>query len=173
MDSQTTQGEKIQAVIAEDVEVTGQIKSGSSIQIDGKLNGDLSCAGDAVIGKSANIKGNIVVNCTVFSGQITGNISAKDRVELKATARVMGDIKARRLTVEDGVTFIGKSEVSPSGAAGARPAQQPDAAVAADAASADARRGVREDEENAAPIHGVISGKDDGKGKIGSLFGKK
>ena len=51
----------------------------------------------------------------VVMGQITGNIIAKDKIDLKATARLTGDIKAKRLAVEDGVTFVGKSEVNPSG----------------------------------------------------------
>ena len=34
---------------------------------------------------------------------------------MKSSARVTGDIKAKRLSVEDGVTFVGRSEVNPSG----------------------------------------------------------
>jgi cytoskeletal protein CcmA (bactofilin family) len=46
---------------------------------------------------------------------------------MKATTRMLGDIKAKRLTVEDGVTFVGRSEVNPSGAsapAAPRPAAE-------------------------------------------------
>jgi cytoskeletal protein CcmA (bactofilin family) len=45
---------------------------------------------------------------------VNGNITAKDRIEMKSTARVTGDIRAKRLSVEDGVTFIGRSEVNSS-----------------------------------------------------------
>jgi cytoskeletal protein CcmA (bactofilin family) len=83
--------------------------------VDGKLDGDLTCSGDATIGKSSTIKGNLTVNSIVVEGAINGNITAKDRIELKSTARVTGDIRAKRLSVEDGVTFVGKSEVNPSG----------------------------------------------------------
>ncbi len=90
-------------------------KGESNIQIDGKLNGDLNCIGDALIGSTANIKGNLNVNCVTVLGQINGNVTAKDKIDLKASAYVNGDIRSRRLTVEDGVTFVGKSEVNPSG----------------------------------------------------------
>ena len=53
MDSNSTP----QSVIAADVEITGTIKSASSVRIDGKLEGELNCGGDAVIGKDAKIKG--------------------------------------------------------------------------------------------------------------------
>lgn len=110
-------GGNSQTVISSEVEITGTVKSAGSIQIDGKLDGDLNCSGDATIGKGANIKGNLNVNSVVVAGALSGNITAKDRIEMKSSARVTGDIKAKRLAVEDGVTFIGKSEVNPSGAA--------------------------------------------------------
>jgi len=87
------------------------------VRVDGKLDGELNCTGDAVIGKSATIKGNLAVNSATIEGTIHGNVTAQDRIEMKSSARVTGDIKAKRLSVEDGVTFIGRSEVNPSGAA--------------------------------------------------------
>ena len=104
-----------QSVISSEVEITGTIKSSGSIRVDGKLEGELHCAGDAIIGKSAQIKGNMEVSSATIEGAVQGNVSAKDRIELKSSARVTGDIRAKRLSVEDGVTFIGRSEVNPSG----------------------------------------------------------
>lgn len=102
-------------IIGDDIEITGTIKSSGQIQFDGKLEGDLTCSGNATIGKSAVIKGNITVDSVSIAGSINGNILAKDRIEMKSTASVHGDIRAKRLTVEDGVTFIGRSEVNPQG----------------------------------------------------------
>ncbi len=102
-------------IIGEDVEITGNVKSASHIQFDGKLNGDLNCAGIATVGKTAVVKGNVVADAVTIAGTVSGNVSAKDRIEMKSTAKVHGDIRAKRLTVEDGVTFVGKSEVNPSG----------------------------------------------------------
>lgn len=116
-------GEAKQSIIGEDIEVVGSIKCASSIQIDGKLNGDLACNGSAVIGNKAVIKGNLTVESVTIMGQVNGNVTARDRIELKSTTRLNGDIRAKRLTVEDGVTFIGKSEVNPSGTAGGRTPQ--------------------------------------------------
>jgi cytoskeletal protein CcmA (bactofilin family) len=106
-----------QSAIAADVEITGTIKSTGSVRIDGKLDGELNCTGDAIVGKSATIKGNLAVNSATIEGTIQGNVTAQDRIEMKSSARVTGDIKAKRLSVEDGVTFIGRSEVNPSDAA--------------------------------------------------------
>jgi cytoskeletal protein CcmA (bactofilin family) len=126
-----TSGETAKTMIAEDVEIVGSVKCASSIHVAGKLNGDLVCTGNAVIGETASVKGNITAECTSVMGQVSGNITARDRIDLKATARVNGDVKAKRLTVEDGVTFIGKSEVNPSGAAAGRPPLGPESRPAA------------------------------------------
>lgn len=112
-------GQENKSIIAPDVEITGTIKSNSSIRIEGKLEGELTCAADISVGKSATIKGNLVGSSVVIEGTIHGNITVKDKIEMKSTAKVHGDIVAKRLSVEDGVTFIGRSEVNPAGSTGA------------------------------------------------------
>ena len=113
------------SIIASEVEISGTIITTGSIRIDGKLEGELQSGGDVVIGKSAQIEGNLDVNSISVEGTIEGNITAKDKIELKSTAKVQGDIKSKRLSVEDGVTFVGRSEVNPGGAAPAAPKAAP------------------------------------------------
>ena len=129
------------------------MKCTSDIQIDGKLNGDLVCANNAVIGATATVKGSLTVESITVLGQINGNIVAKDRIELKTTAKINGDLKAKRLTVEDGVTLVGKSEVNPSGSA---PASRPAAS---------------ESPATSQPYQPQASGQDDKK--AAGLFGRK
>lgn len=127
-----------QSVIASEVEIVGTIKTSGSIQINGKLDGDLHCDGDATIGKDAKIKGNLTANTVVLAGSITGNVTAKDRIQMQASARVHGDIKAKRLSVEDGVTFVGHSEVNPS----AQPVASSSAAPKQDAPESEGKSGL-------------------------------
>lgn len=103
------------SVISSEVEIIGTVKTSGSIQVHGRVEGEILSQGDVLLGKSGSIKGNLNVNSVSVAGTIQGNIVAKDRIELKSTAKMMGDIKAKRLAVEDGVTFIGKSEVNPTG----------------------------------------------------------
>ena len=103
-----------ESVIGSDVEIIGTLKSSGSIRLYGKLEGELLCGGNAVLGKNAQVKGNVTATSVSIEGKINGNILAKDKIEMKATATVNGDIKARRLSVEDGVTFVGRSEVNPN-----------------------------------------------------------
>ena len=106
--------ENHESVIGSDVEIIGTIKSSGTVRLDGKLEGELQCGGNAILGKTAQVKGNVTATSVSIEGKISGNILAKDKIEMKATATVNGDIKARRLSVEDGVTFVGRSEVNPN-----------------------------------------------------------
>ena len=115
-----------ESVIGSDVEIVGTIKSSGTVRLDGKLDGELICGGNAILGKSAQVKGNVSATSVSIEGKINGNLLAKDKIEMKATATVNGDIKARRLSVEDGVTFVGRSEVNPN----SQPAPAPQAGPA-------------------------------------------
>ncbi|MBT3191643.1 MAG: polymer-forming cytoskeletal protein [Verrucomicrobia bacterium] len=115
--------DQAKTVIGEDVEISGNVKCENDIKLNGKLNGDLTCGSQAMIGNTSAVKGNMTVETVSIMGQINGNITAKDKIELKSTARLHGDIRAKRLTVEDGVTFVGKVEVNPAGTSAGAPAQ--------------------------------------------------
>src|SRR5438093_1523825 len=93
---------KSQSVISNEVEITGTIRSSGSLQIDGKLEGELHCGGDAVIGKSANIKGNLAVNSATIEGEIDGEI-ALDVGRLAddgKSANIKGNLAVNSATIE-------------------------------------------------------------------------
>lgn len=117
--------ENQESVIGADVEIIGTIKSNGNIRLDGKLEGELLCGGNAILGKNAQVKGNVTATSVTIEGKINGNLLAKDKIEMKASATVNGDIKARRLSVEDGVTFVGRSEVNPNAQPTPAPASAP------------------------------------------------
>ena len=47
-------------------------------------------------------------------GKITGNIIAKEKIDLKSKTELFGDVRAAKLVMEEGVTFVGKTEVNPN-----------------------------------------------------------
>lgn len=109
--------EEPRTIIADDVEIGGPIKCTGGVRMAGKMSGDLTCAGDVLVEKTSQIKGNLAVNSVIVQGAIKGNIVARERIELKGNARVAGDIKAKRLVVEEGVSLSGKIEITPTDSA--------------------------------------------------------
>ena len=114
-----------QSVITSDMEITGNVKTSGSIQIAGKIKGDVACGHDIELAKTGGIAGNITVNSIVIEGCVDGNVDARERIELKASATVNGDLKARRFSAEEGVAVSGKIEITPGAGSQSAPAATP------------------------------------------------
>jgi len=101
-------------VLNSDVEVKGTLKFSGELTFDGKVDGDINSEGTLTLGDNAVVKGTIDVGSVVVRGKITGNIIAKDKIELKVKTELFGDVRAAKLVIEEGVTFVGKTEVNPN-----------------------------------------------------------
>ena len=119
-------------VLSSDVEIKGTVKFQHDLIVDGKIEGDIQSTGNLTVGENARLKAEIKTGTVVVYGKVHGNMTATDRVELKSSAEVIGDIKAKILTIEAGAIFVGKSTVgAPSQAASgqetkpAQPASNP------------------------------------------------
>src|SRR6266571_881492 len=112
-------------ILSSDVEIKGSIKFQKELLIDGKVEGDINSDGVLTIGENADIRGEIKTKSITVYGKVHGNIVVTERCELKSKSVLQGDLKAARLVIEEGATFIGKSEVT-TGAISAKPAPRPE-----------------------------------------------
>ena len=101
-------------LLSADVEIKGSIKFQNELTVDGKVEGEINSAGVLTVGENSEIKGEIKTKSVTVYGKVHGNITVEDRCELKGRASLYGDLKATRLVIEDGATFVGKSEVTPN-----------------------------------------------------------
>src|SRR5712692_8286422 len=99
-------------ILSSDVEIKGSIKFQKELLIDGKVEGEINSDGVLTIGENADIRGEIKTKSITVYGKVQGNITVAERCELKSKCTLQGDLKAARLVIEEGATFIGKSEVS-------------------------------------------------------------
>ena len=101
-------------VLSADVEIKGNLKFSGELSFEGKLDGEIQTDGVLTLGDSAVINGNINAQSVVVRGKVTGNINAKEKIEIKTKAELFGDIRASKLVIEEGVTYVGKTEVNPN-----------------------------------------------------------
>lgn len=101
-------------VLNSDVELKGTLKFAGELTFDGKLDGDINSEGTLLLGDNAVVKGTIDVGTVIVRGKITGNVIAKEKIDIKAKTELFGDVRAAKLVIEEGVTFVGKSEVNPN-----------------------------------------------------------
>lgn len=101
-------------VLASDVEIKGNLKFTGELTFDGKIDGEIQTDGILNLGDSAVVNGNINAQNVVVRGKVNGNITAKEKIDIKTKTELFGDIRASKLSVEEGVTFVGKTEVNPN-----------------------------------------------------------
>jgi cytoskeletal protein CcmA (bactofilin family) len=101
-------------VLSSDVEIKGNLKFSGELTLEGKLEGEVSTDGILHLGESGVVNGNLSVSSIVVRGKINGNVNAKDKIEIKSKAEIFGDVRAAKLVIEEGVTFVGKTEVNPN-----------------------------------------------------------
>jgi cytoskeletal protein CcmA (bactofilin family) len=104
----------VKNVLGPDVELKGTLKFSGELTFDGKLEGDISSEGTLTLGDNAVIKGTVDVGSVIVRGKINGNLVAKEKIDIKAKTELFGDVRTAKLIIEEGVTFVGKSEVNPN-----------------------------------------------------------
>jgi cytoskeletal protein CcmA (bactofilin family) len=87
--------------------VTGQLVFQGAAKIDGNVEGEIRCNGTLTIGEGAEIRAKIAGQAIVIRGKVEGNVTAKEKVELLAPARLHGNIATPRLIITEGVVFDG------------------------------------------------------------------
>ena len=98
--------------LSSDVEIEGSITFQKELVIDGKIQGQINSDGVLTIGENAHIRGEIKTKIVTVHGKVNGKITA-ERCELRSKCTLRGDLKAVRLIIEEGATFIGTSQTSP------------------------------------------------------------
>ena len=93
--------------------VTGDLDTGGSLRIDGKLEGNVRRADTVVLGVGASMSGDVHAREVVIGGTIIGNVHATERVELQATAIVTGDILTQTILVQEGGVVNGRVLMRP------------------------------------------------------------
>ena len=88
--------------------LTGETVFQAMLRVDGHLIGTVSSdTGTLIIGSNGQVDANIVVAAAMISGTVNGDVVATEKIQLGRTARVIGNIQAPRLIVEEGAILEG------------------------------------------------------------------
>ncbi|HUA90942.1 MAG TPA: polymer-forming cytoskeletal protein [Terracidiphilus sp.] len=101
-----------QATIGKGLFIKGEITGSESLYIDGKVEGSLNLPGNRVtVGRNGQVSANITAREIVVLGKVRGNVSATDRVDIRAEGSLNGDVAAARISIEDGAFFKGGIDI--------------------------------------------------------------
>ena len=99
-------------LIGKSVVIRGELSCGEDLYIDGQVEGTIDPKGNRLtIGPHGCVKANINACAVVVQGKLEGSIQASDRVDLKQSAVVTGDIAAQRISIDEGAYFKGRVNI--------------------------------------------------------------
>jgi cytoskeletal protein CcmA (bactofilin family) len=87
--------------------VTGQLMFQGPARIDGSVEGEIQCHGKLTIGEGAEVRAKISSQIVIIQGRVEGNVTATEKIELVAPARLYGNVSTPRLIITEGVVFDG------------------------------------------------------------------
>ena len=89
----------------------GKVISSEDLTIDGEIEGSIDVGGhNLTIGPGASVKADLAAKTSTISGAVTGNVQATEKVDLRGTGSVTGNIRAPRFAMAEGATVMGKVE---------------------------------------------------------------
>ncbi|MBU2566826.1 polymer-forming cytoskeletal protein [Patescibacteria group bacterium] len=94
-------------VIAKGVRLEGDFKSQGDVLIEGEVHGTIQTDSLLTVGPEASVKAGITASDAVIAGKIDGNTNIKNRLEVKSTAQILGDIVCQTAVIEAGAKLQG------------------------------------------------------------------
>ncbi len=121
-----------QASISKGLFIKGEITGSESLFIDGKVEGSINLNGNRVtVGRNGQVAASITAREVVVLGKVRGNVTASDRVDIRAEGALTGDVAEARISIEDGAFFKGGIDIrKPDAKPAAAPVATPAPAVA-------------------------------------------
>lgn len=94
-------------IIGKDTRFKGTINSQEVVRVDGLFEGDVTTVDALIVGETGRITGQFSAKSAIIAGSCEGNLDITEKLELLATARMIGDVKAGSLVVSEGAIFLG------------------------------------------------------------------
>jgi cytoskeletal protein CcmA (bactofilin family) len=114
---QTNNTQKI-SYLGPSLHIKGQISGNEDLSLESTVEGLVSIGGFRLtVGPGAHIDGEVVAREAVILGNVSGNISAVDRIDIKKGSSIVGDIKTGKIAIEEGAYFKGSVEIERGNAA--------------------------------------------------------
>ena len=99
-------------LIGKSIVIKGELSCSENLYVDGQVEGAIDPKGNRLtIGPNGRVKANVNAWAVLVQGKLDGNIQARDRVDLKQSAVVTGDIATQRISIDEGAYFKGSLNI--------------------------------------------------------------
>lgn len=111
MDIQSQPREGVVSIIGPGMRVVGDCDTDGTLRVEGVIEGTVRAGKAVVVGKDGSIEGDIITQDAIIGGKVNGKVFAESRLELQATAIVEGEIRARRIKLDEGGRLNGNVHI--------------------------------------------------------------
>lgn len=115
-------GREVNALLGKGSEFEGKLTFEGAVRIDGTFSGEIFTEDTLIIGEGARVSARIEAGTVIVYGDVQGNISTTELIELHAPARLRGDIETPNLVIDRGVLFEGSCKMDSAELEAAPPA---------------------------------------------------
>ncbi len=119
----------LSAFIDEGSQIEGKYTFNGTVMLNGKFSGEIQTNDTLIVGEKGVVNAIVRAGVIIVSGEFVGNVVATERIELRGTARVFGDVEAPVVVVEEGVVFEGRCRMNKVKPVEALPAPDADLAL--------------------------------------------
>ena len=95
------------SIIAQGCKFDGKVEVRGTLRVEGEFKGNIGVPESLVVGKTGVVRASVKVKNAIIGGKLIGNIVAENKIELQSGSHVEGDIKTKRLVIDEGVFFEG------------------------------------------------------------------
>jgi cytoskeletal protein CcmA (bactofilin family) len=100
------------AHIGKSVLVKGEVSGSEDLFVDGEVQGSIDLKEHSLtVGPNGKVHANVTAREIVIQGTLNGNVRASDRVEIRKTGSLLGDLTTARISIEDGAYFKGSIDI--------------------------------------------------------------
>jgi cytoskeletal protein CcmA (bactofilin family) len=98
-------------VIGSSIVIDGEITGEETLTIQGTVKGKISVSQAVTVEAGATVEADVEAQSVTVSGKLTGNVVARERIELKPDSKMVGDAKSPRIVIADGAGFKGNVDM--------------------------------------------------------------
>ena len=103
--------DKLNSFLDQGTEFEGKLAFEGAVRVNGKFSGEIFSEGTLYVGEGGRVNAEIQVDTVIISGDVTGDVAAKTKVELQRTGRLHGNIRTQILKIDEGALFEGSCQM--------------------------------------------------------------
>jgi len=108
---------EVNAYLGKGSKVAGKLTFEGTVRVDGTVEGEVAAQDTLIVGESAIVNAQIIGSTIIIKGKVTGDITARKRVEIKAPGKLFGNVTTPSLIIQEGVIFEGHCSMGGADAA--------------------------------------------------------